>query len=379
MVIDSSNVKDSRILLDRTPKNYNSNNYYLKELQDKINADWRFRPNRFDIEEEQNFGEEIYTPIEVVLQSVKSEKGETLSDDWKKVVFKDLDKKIRIGTRYRFASEFGENYFNPKVPDYTKNIWLAVNQNRIKQTASQTIVRCNGTLGSIYKDEEGRLSYHYEPVVQSDKLQGTSFGFNIIAIDPRGSITAIVQFNKYTEQYYINQRFVIGYDQVFKVQNISKTSSMTTYDPKDLGVIILYMQMDQVGDLDDLENRIAYNGREGENVPEVPDTPITKSIEIKIEDPLPLPQFLYDEPIEFSVYSYIDGEKVEKDIQVELSIDGIQDLDKYVYFNLIDTNHFVLRRKRFYGGEDLKIKCFVSEEDMEDSYFIFAIGLGGLE
>ena len=45
-----------------------------------------------------------------------------------------------------------------------KNIWIGVNRDSMSPTSQQVVVRCNGTLGSIYTDENGVNSYHYEPV-----------------------------------------------------------------------------------------------------------------------------------------------------------------------------------------------------------------------
>ena len=67
-VVDITNSANSYDILSQTPKNYSKDNYFLKELQDKVNAEWRYRPNRVDIEYENNWGVQTYTPIEVVIQ-----------------------------------------------------------------------------------------------------------------------------------------------------------------------------------------------------------------------------------------------------------------------------------------------------------------------
>lgn len=255
-VYDSSNIKDTRILLSQTPPNYVGENYYLKELQQKINADWRFRPNRFDIEKEDGLGTEQYKPIQVVLQSIRNDKGEVVSKDWARVVYRDIMQPVRIGERFRFSYNF-----NIKEPNSDKSIWIALNYHGLQETASQVICRCNGTIIGAYTDENGAVCYHEEPVIQTNKLNSPSFQFSEVAIDPRGQLTIIAQHNKYTRQWYINQRFVIGYDRVYKVSNIVKTDSETTYDPMDVGVIRVYLDFDQNSELDDFEKRIAYNGK----------------------------------------------------------------------------------------------------------------------
>lgn len=264
MIMDNSNVKDPYYLITQTPPNLVKDNYYLHELQEKVDADWEYRPNRVWIEKEDGIGVEKYSPIEVVIQTVKNDKGEVVSDDWRNIVFRDIKYPHRIGMRYRFSYEF-----DLSRPDIDKSIWIALNQNSVSPTASQVICRCNGTIKSIWEDRGngGKTSVHEEPVIQTTKLTSANFLYNEVAVDPKGQLTIIAQHNKYTEQYYINQRFVIGYDRVYKVTNIIKTDSLATYKAKDVGVMRIYLEMDQIGELDDMENRLAYNGRHEEPTP----------------------------------------------------------------------------------------------------------------
>lgn len=264
MIMDNSNVKDPYYLITQTPPNLVKDNYYLHELQEKVDADWEYRPNRVWIEKEDGIGVEKYSPIEVVIQTVKNDKGETVSDDWRNIVFRDIKYPHRIGMRYRFSYDF-----DLKEPDIDKSVWIALNQNSVSPTASQVICRCNGTIKSIWEDHGngGKTSVHEEPVIQTTKLTSANFLYNEVAVDPKGQLTIIAQHNKYTEQYYINQRFVIGYDRVYKVTNIIKTDSLATYKVKDVGVMRIYLEMDQIGELDDMENRLAYNGRHEEPTP----------------------------------------------------------------------------------------------------------------
>ena len=264
MIMDNSNVKDPYYFITQTPPNLVKDNYYLHELQEKVDADWEYRPNRVWIEKEDGIGVEKYSPIEVVIQTVKNDKGETVSDDWRNIVFRDIKYPHRIGMRYRFSYDF-----DLKEPDIDKSVWIALNQNSVSPTASQVICRCNGTIKSIWEDRGngGKTSVHEEPVIQTTKLTSANFLYNEVAVDPKGQLIIIAQHNKYTEQYYINQRFVIGYDRVYKVTNIIKTDSLATYKVKDVGVMRIYLEMDQIGELDDMENRLAYNGRHEEPTP----------------------------------------------------------------------------------------------------------------
>ena len=67
MIMDNSNVKDPYYLITQTPPNLVKDNYYLHELQEKVDADWEYRPNCVWIEKEDGIGVEKYSPIEVVI------------------------------------------------------------------------------------------------------------------------------------------------------------------------------------------------------------------------------------------------------------------------------------------------------------------------
>lgn len=388
-VVDTTNIVDTTYLLSQTPKNLVPDNYWLRELQEKVDADWRFRPNRVDVEEETGPGEEEYTPLEVVIQSVRDDKGTKVSDDWRRVVFRDIFKKCRIGQRFRFSYNF-----DLEEPDELKSIWIAVNQDSASPTAQQVISRCNGTIGSIWVDENGNKSYHYEPVVQTTDLKTVSMYFSQVAVDPRGSLTILAQHNKYTSQYYINQRFVIGYDTVYKVKNIIKTGSLTTYDPYDVGVMQIYLDLDSIGKLDNFETRIAYNGREDEELEPEPQPPVEDPDEEGVEwqllvsEPSPLPTELYSSPIEFKVYLFKNGEQSNEAVKVETSLDKTELDDMYYELAGVDDsgyaidNSFSLRRKKIYSKAKLKVKVFVPAEESPtgaEMSYEFELGLRGLE
>ena len=344
-ILDSTNIKDSRYLFSQTPSDFQNDNYYLNSLQMKIDADWPYRPNRKWVEEENIPGTEEYKPLEVVIQTVKNDKGEAVSDDWYRLVFRDCQKKERIGKRYRFAYDVNNN-----IPDIKKNIWIALNQTYLTPTAAQTVCRCNGTIGSIYIDESGAKIYHYEPVVQPDKLSSSGVHENEIAVDIKGSKMLIAQFNKYTQQYYVNQRFFIDvnaysreHQPVYKITNIVRSNTLTTYDPTDVGIVKIYYEVDQIGAKDDVENRIAYNGElETDTSPEsnipINEEDTAKNIgddiyKLFISEPSNIPNNLTS--FTFKPEFTHNGKAVSADIAVNCSLIGASyanrvPIDKYI-------------------------------------------------
>jgi hypothetical protein len=107
-VTDISNTPVSDyVQLSQTPSNYQPKNYFIKELQDKVNEDWNYRPNRVDVEYESPWGSETYTPLEVVVQTVKSDTGTTLSDDYRRFVFRNIrNSSFNTGSKFRFSPEY---------------------------------------------------------------------------------------------------------------------------------------------------------------------------------------------------------------------------------------------------------------------------------
>ena len=350
--VNTTNIADTRYLLSQTPPNYVKDNYYLHELQHKVDADWKYRPNRADIEQETGIGSEEYFPLQVVMQSVQTDKGTKVSDDWRRLVFKDIHYNVRLGTRYRFAINC-----DPALPVEQKSIWIGVNQDSVSPTAQQVVARCNGTLGSIYVAEDGSKSYHYEPVVQTTELKQSTTAFNDVAVDPRGQLIIIAQHNKYTKDYYINQRFVIGYDRVYKVSNIIKTGALATYDPYDVGVMQIYLEMDQISDYDDFEMRIAYNGRIDETVTPEPEPPVD-NYQIRVAEPAPLPAELGYDGIEFASYEYYGEEQTDTPVEVSLKL-GDEEVSEYVEFEKIDGNRFKLTKTYRYVLEKLTVRVYV--------------------
>lgn len=374
-IIKSAYNPNSYNMLSQTPKNYVKDNYYLRTLQDKVDADWEYRPNRVDIEEESVRGSLEYVPMEAVVQSVRNDKGEKVSEDIMRLVFRDIRYSSKIGTKYRFSFNF-----DLEEPDEDKFIWLVTNREELTPTASSVITRCNGTIASTYKDENGVNQIHYEPVISATALSSTNFHFDEAIVTAKADLTMIVQYNQYTMNYYINQRFIVGPNQVYKVSAIQNTNSLATFKPEDIGLMVLYANFDQLSEQDNLETRLAYNKPEEQINPSVPDS--GNGVVFKITEPSPLPTELYSEPIIFKAGLYfVDTLDSNTEISIECDLDVNTDPLKYFDFEKIDGNSFMLRRKKIIN-RNLKVKVYIeaaqspSGEEMSQEFELF---LGGLE
>ena len=253
-VYDTSKTPTTYTLATQTPPNMTLDNFYLRNLQDKINDEWDYRSNRVDVEQEKTIGKEDFFSLEVVIQSVRNDKGDKVSDDVRRLVFRDIKHDVRLGTKFRFSYNF-----DLEEPNEDKNIWLSTNKDSASPTAQVVVTRCNMTLGSIFTDENGETQYHYEPVIVTTDLSMVNFYYNDVIITPQAQVMIIAQHNEFTKKYFLNQRFVVGYDKVYKVKGVNKFNSLKTYNPQDIGTILLYVELDEISVKDNFETRIAYN------------------------------------------------------------------------------------------------------------------------
>lgn len=344
-------------ILSQTPKNYDKDNYFLKELQDKVDYEWEYRPNRVDVEFEDQWGEQSWEPLEVVVQSVKSEKGEDISNDTRNLVFKNiLEDRFNVGNRFRFSEDY-----DLSAAEAAKNIWLTTNLNKVSMTSSVIVTRCNGTLGSIWPNPDGTVSYHYEPVIQGKNLTSVNFFYNETLISPQSQLLVIAQHNKYTKQYHINQRFIVGYDKVYRIKAINKFYSNSTTNPEDVGLIHIYMEITETSTYDDFENRIAYQ-EEVYNV-----VPSAKKGEyyIAFESPEQIPTYLGSDSVLFKPILKMDEQVIsDKQFILTASIEGVENVSDYVDITQ-NGNDFTVTKKRNYRKAALQLDWSTTTSENE--------------
>lgn len=387
-VIDISHGASLRDLLSQTPKNYDEKNYFLRELQEKINAEWKYRPNRVDIEYEKDWGEWTWEPIEVVVQTVKSEKGKAISNDCKNLVFRNINEdRFGIGNRFRFHPRYDLD-----IKDSLKNTWIVTNFNRSSMTASVIVERCNNTLGSVWKDEQGVAHYHYEPAILSSDLTSTDFSYGEVAVSPGSKMVVTAQYNKYTCNYKPNQRFIIGarYEdpenegkyiggQVYRITAINNFYGLSTNDPESVGTIKIYMEVTEASPYDDWNNRIAYQSEHDVKVvitePEEHPVEDGKTYSIKFVTPDVIPSALTSKKIIFTPLIVasdgteypVESANIKTKVQLENwpTNKPVEDQAIFVEFKEIENGNgaFELSRNKIYMRGKLLIDCSIAKED----------------
>lgn len=389
-IVDVTNSASLYDILSQTPKNFNKHNYFLKELQDKVNAEWEYRPNRVDVEYEVRHRVnrkdikliDTWKPLEVVIQTNKTQKGEALADDNKNIVFKNIfENRFRIGSKFRFAPNF-----DLKAPDEMKDIWLGVNMDKTTMTANLIIQRCNGILGSTYVDAQGLTHYHYEPVIQARDISSTSFSYSEVAVSPQAHLVITAQYNAFTSKYFINQRFIVGAreedednpghyigGQVYRITAIDKDYNLSTWDSESVGLIKLYVELTEASPYDNWNDRIAY---QNDQVVHLETETAVKGYSIVFKTPEDIPNDLYSEELKFTPVLVSDsGEEYlesSSHINTTFSLENwpsrlpLEDQNKYINFAEYRENneyYFTISRKKIYMNGDLVIECTVNEGD----------------
>ena len=361
-VVKSANVLNPYNLISQTPKNFSMENYWFSTYQDKLDADWDFRDNVVDVEKEQTRGASDYQWMEVVIQGVRGDKGEKVSDDLKRLVFRNIRDGVPLGTKFRFAYSF-----NPNAPLKEKNGWLTTNKDTTNATAAAVITRCNGTIASIYEEEGKQPFIHYEEIYADTDLKRTGLKNNDTILVANSDIVILAQFNKYTHKYYINQRFIVGLDRVYKVTAISKYNSLTTYNQADVDFVILYLNQEQSSEKDNFETRLAYNESQEYVVnpkpePELEPIP-TGDYRLVFIKPSVFPNILYEEDgaTEFEVYLRdSNGNNIAADVSVSCEF-SLNNPEKFFSCIKTGTNTFEIASKG-YASAPLTVK-FTAQYD----------------
>ena len=170
-------------------------NVYIDLFEQTLKEQFYNASNVWTIKEETAIGSEIYQDIDVrITHLINAETGLKLGDDWKTVLFADVNHPIELGKRFIFDD----------------NTWLTTNTEVIKNLSGTcTIRRCNNTLRWI---NEPTGAYYEEPcaieyLVKEPRdyfTQGSPF------MTPGGFLHIEMQFNERSNLINENQRFLFG-------------------------------------------------------------------------------------------------------------------------------------------------------------------------
>lgn len=392
-VIDSTNILSSSMSLkSHVYKNMDKNNHYLKTLQQKLDYDWKYRYNIVDIEEENIFASQKYNDIEVAIQGIYSvTQKKILSDDWKTIIFKDIQHPIMRGKKYRFSLDFQNN---DKIDNDDKNVWLTVNCNTTAPTASAVIRRCDSYINIVSKQTQ---EIHKEPIIIEDDFKYVNTYYDTTITIAQGQIYGILQYNKYTKNIKINDRFIIGptdledleNNKVFKVVSLTKFHSEKTFKEDEVKMLFLALDFDSLSEKDDYEKRIAVHNPyyienekdEGKNENNDNNLQENKQYHIRIDtkDNTEYNSRLYlKTQRDFCCYLVDDdNNKIETEFNIDTNLLSTENDIYYYDFSKINNHEFSIYNKKMYLKDKLEIICKTEYESIiyEEKFYI---ELGGI-
>lgn len=220
---------------------------YIDLFQKTLDEQFYNSSDWWTIQEETGIGTEIYKNTDVRINHViNAETGLKLGDDWKTVLFPDLNHQMDLGRRYIFDN----------------NVWLIINIEVIKNIAATcTVRRCNNTLRWI---DESTGVYYEEPCAIEYQIkeprdyitQGSPFP------TPGGFMKIYAQLNANSGKINENQRFLFGntgHWVCYKVTGtgINDFTNVETYDNESAHILTLDMSANFINnELDDVINGI---------------------------------------------------------------------------------------------------------------------------
>lgn len=180
----------------------NNKHTMLDEYQHFMDQQFYNTTDWFTIQEEVDTDTAI--DIDVRLNTIHDEKGTKLSDDYRKIIFRELDHDRGLGKKYFFDN----------------STWLTINYDLYgKPTASVVVHKCRANLKWI--DPNTGATYLEPCAIEKAQDSSVKAGYNANIILPMGDVVVVVQNNAHTRTIQYNQRFYFDSRTVYKVTSIS--------------------------------------------------------------------------------------------------------------------------------------------------------------
>lgn len=227
--------------------NKNPKDAYIELFEENLRDQFYNSSDVFTIMEETSFGSGQYQNVDVrVNKVIDTSTGDRVGDDFRKILFSDLNHTTDLGWMYQFDS----------------NHWIVTNIDKVKSlTTSAVVRRCNNVLR--WFDSDG--GYYEVPcaigyLIKENRDFLTS-GSNIV--NPSGMIECYVQANENTNKIRPNQRFLFGNSSnwsAWRVEGggINNFLNRVGSDNSTNRIIILSMSVDYINpEEDDVVNGVA--------------------------------------------------------------------------------------------------------------------------
>lgn len=219
------------------------NEQYRDLQQAFINEQWDNTATKFQIEEQDEIGTFTFHCVEVWIDYVvgMTSTGYKNGDDFRKLLFKDLDHECIRGRYYKFNDNYWIGDFTDEYDSITK---------------SMSVRRCNNFL-KVVDPENGNI-FSIPCVVDYD-MSSPSVQVSSSIITPNNHAIVMVQGNEDTNRLFnLNTRVILG-GRPFKLNAFQNTLLPNLSNEYPL-ILYLDFYLDELQAKDDLINQIAFNG-----------------------------------------------------------------------------------------------------------------------
>lgn len=214
----------------------NFTEYYKNTMQQRINDSFEMASDVYIVQRE-NKSTGIFEDITVRVTKVSNPETGATMDDYRKILFKDLNSLIDLGLRFKFG---GFSWF---VND-TSNI--------MSVTQSCVVHRCNEILK--WKDKNG-TTYQYDCSTKLLSNRSIDIKFDNKELEsPFGKILVQVPYNSDTSTIQLDQRFLFK-QSAYVVVGKDDVSNIVSGN----GYLNLILNITQKSSNDDFTNQIADN------------------------------------------------------------------------------------------------------------------------
>lgn len=372
-IFDTTDYVDTSMMYkSKLSKNFFGDNYWIESIQNKIDEDWRFAHNVVDIKEqdikknEQKYliAKPQYHDIEVRINAVYDEKGQKLSDDFKNLIFKSVEHPMRLGTKYYFdVHDFSD------APKECECTWLTINFDTTQMTANSIVRRCSVNLGFLTDDH---TTEWYEPaILEYDPKYTINRSNNVLNI-VKSETYATVQYNEYTKNIKVNDRFILGSldfndvsnNSVFKVKEVFRFGALSTDDPNSIPLLTLALDRDLINPDTDLVKQDPDG-----TVHYIADYYIEKQGKDNNKDNYNLGYYLKITPdvptiyegdsqtYKCTLYDHYNND-TEVSVDYNLTLPGTTSPSSYYSYSVSNNQLTITNLKRFYK-DDLLVTCTV--------------------
>ena len=219
------------------------NDYFRNQQQAAIDQNWDVTTAKYTIKEQLDIGSDIYNDIEVWINYVigMTSRGLSNGDDFRQLLFKDINHQVKRGLYYQFDSNYWITYFTDAYSSVGVDIGVR---------------RCNNIMRII--DPQNGSIFTAPCVVEYD-MSSPYRQVNTNILTPNNHATIMVQGNSDTLRLFkLNTRYILG-GRPFKLlgqQNALLDESISATPT----LIYLDLYLDELHAKDDIEHKIADNG-----------------------------------------------------------------------------------------------------------------------